>query len=252
MVFYRQKIPTNRFLVRRTRRPRVTRFHFYRMGFRYIGQTALCLPYRCRLGRLFTMPKFRFLCTTFPNFSYDSDVYETDESCIYPNLDAPGFANFIAFFYGALRFLAIANRFRIAFLVVKDIFERYKVFNRTEILNQRTVMPPVEFHTKKDMILSIMLSPRKSIYLIIAHHRAIFQYSHPASPNELKIACYTKLLMSSTRVCWVSIHHYKFTATVKFIYHLFFLNAYKYPFLLKMATIKGNKNPPPYTHLPIQ
>lgn len=64
---------------------------------------------------------FVFLCTSFPRFSYNSDISETDEAFIYPNLDAPGFLNFVAFVWGDA-FLAVANRFRIAFLILKDIF----------------------------------------------------------------------------------------------------------------------------------
>ena len=38
-------------------------------------------PFRCF--------HFAILFTSFPNFEYSSDIYETDESCVYP---APGYA----------------------------------------------------------------------------------------------------------------------------------------------------------------
>ena len=42
---------------------------------------------------------FVFLCTPFPDFSYKSDIFETDESCIYPLSNAPPFSDFARFLW---------------------------------------------------------------------------------------------------------------------------------------------------------
>ena len=44
-------------------------------------------PFRCW--------HFAFLCTSFPNFTFNSDILETDETCIYPAPGFPGLPNLL-------------------------------------------------------------------------------------------------------------------------------------------------------------
>ena len=44
---------------------------------------------------------FTFLCTTFQTLNYASDIYETDETCVYPLSNAPSGGDFLAFLWKA-------------------------------------------------------------------------------------------------------------------------------------------------------
>ena len=76
---------------------------------------------------------FVFLCTSFPDFSYRSDILETGEDFEYPLRNAPPFTDFVAFLWKWSLWHAI----RTAKLTTREIYVAIKIASGLPILKSR-------------------------------------------------------------------------------------------------------------------